>query len=343
MTPNTLHRSAAKRLGISVALCTYNGERYLQHQLESIATQTLPPDELVLCDDGSTDATLSIARHFAHSTPFPVRVIQNPKNLGYSLNFTQAVELCSHPIVALCDQDDIWLPHKLARIEAIMRGDPSVGGVFSDGELIDSSSRPTGGTLWQSFLFDAEDQARFDSGNAVPALVRRNVVTGMTLVFRRDLGYLLRQRPEGWMHDNWMALMLAARSRLIAHPGLLVQYRIHDRQQVGAPATLRARLEWIYRHGLRAFLANMRERNLDEYQRTAAQFDALAQLLRRQGLPSDRYLLAQAEAKAAHARRGAVALSSRHLDRWPSLCTQVDSYEQLSPTGLRALLRDLII
>src|ERR1700730_3732237 len=79
---------------ISVALCTYNGERFLGRQLASMQQQTRLPDELVVCDDCSTDSTIGILNEFATSAGFPVRIIRNEQNLGFVANFEQAIRLC---------------------------------------------------------------------------------------------------------------------------------------------------------------------------------------------------------------------------------------------------------
>ncbi len=102
---------------ISIALCTYNGERFLNQQLASMAQQTRLPDELVVCDDRSTDRTLTMVREFAASAPYPVRIFQNEQNLGFAANFERAIRLCQGNLIALSDQDDIWYPIRLQRSE----------------------------------------------------------------------------------------------------------------------------------------------------------------------------------------------------------------------------------
>src|ERR1700733_5344548 len=130
-------------------MCTYNGERYLREQLDSITSQTMLPAELIICDDGSVDSTLKIAEDFAHSSPFKVRVQRNSKNLGVTKNFEQAICLSSGEFIALCDQDDVWYPQKLAALSAKLSANPLAGGVFSNADLIDENSRPLGKELWQ--------------------------------------------------------------------------------------------------------------------------------------------------------------------------------------------------
>jgi hypothetical protein len=98
---------------ISVALATYNGEKYLPEQLRSLAQQSRLPCELVVCDDGSTDATAQIVEQFRKAAPFQVRLYINDRNLGYSDNFLKAARLCEGEWVAFCDQDDVWLGNKL--------------------------------------------------------------------------------------------------------------------------------------------------------------------------------------------------------------------------------------
>ena len=330
-------------MGISIAMCTYNGASYLPQQLDSIRSQTRLPDELILCDDGSTDATLSIIKEFAKSAPFVTRVHRNAKNLGYSRNFASAVALCSQDIIALCDQDDLWYTNKLAHIESRFQLDATMEGLFSNGDLIDSNSRPIERTLWESFLFTEDEVARFNSGGAVDVLLRHNVVTGMAFAFRSRLKGLMASVPDSWIHDGWVAFLIAARFRLIADPERLVAYRVHSAQQVGAPISFAEKRQWIRTQGVSSFLDRTRERNLDEYQRTAPQFEDLAKFLRLDARPGDAALIRKVEAKAAHARRGALALSSARLRRWPMLANQLESYRRFSPTGLRALPRDLLI
>ena len=111
---------------VSVAMATYNGERFLQEQLDSLAAQTHLPCELVVGDDGSTDGTLDILERFARTAPFPVHIQRNSVNLGYGENFLQTASRCTGEWIAFCDQDDVWKPTKLAIFCRVLKRHPQV-------------------------------------------------------------------------------------------------------------------------------------------------------------------------------------------------------------------------
>src|SRR5438552_15532105 len=122
---------------ISVALCTYNGARCLTEQLASRATQAKLPDELVVCDDESTDESAEIVRNFARNVRFPVRLEVNERNVGSIKNFEKAIGLCRGEIGALADQDDVWKDQKLSKLCIALQENPRAGYAFSNAELID--------------------------------------------------------------------------------------------------------------------------------------------------------------------------------------------------------------
>lgn len=226
---------------ISVAMCTYNGSRFLPDQLASIASQTRLPDEMVVCDDGSTDATGEIVEDFSRSAPFPVRFVRNAANLGSSKNFDQAIGLCTGDLIALSDQDDIWLPEKLALQAEVLQSDPTTGGVFTEGYLVDDQGRPIGKKLWSTHSFTPQEQRSFQAGETTSILLKRNVVTGATLMIRSDLRPLFSPIPAGWVHDGWIAWMLTVYSKLGMIPEPLIQYRLHASQQVGVESLAASR------------------------------------------------------------------------------------------------------
>jgi len=221
---------------ISVALCTYNGARYVAEQLESIASQTRPPDELVVCDDRSSDATVQILEAFAARAPFPVHIHVNESNLRSTRNFEKAIGLCTGDVIALSDQDDVWLPEKLERTEAILHGRPQVGLVFTDAEVVSEALEPMGYRLWESVKFDAARQARIRDGDAFALLFQSYVVTGATMAFRARFRDLILPIPEGthWIHDGWIALLVSAVAEVAFIPEPMLLYRQHSSQQLGA-------------------------------------------------------------------------------------------------------------
>ena len=141
------------RSTISVALCTYNGERFLAEQLASIASQTRLPDELICCDDGSTDGTVAVLESFAATVPFPVRIVRNERNLGSNENFAQAIFLCQGELIALCDQDDRWLPRRLEVEAQALDAHAEAQLVFSDGEMLGETGERLSSRLWDQFEF----------------------------------------------------------------------------------------------------------------------------------------------------------------------------------------------
>jgi hypothetical protein len=219
----------------SVAMCTYNGARFLGAQLASVAAQTRPPGELVVCDDRSTDETARIVREFASSAPFPVRLHVNEENLGSTKNFERAVSLCEGDLIALTDQDDVWLPHKLARLEDEFARDSSALVVFSDASIVDEDSRPTGQGLWESVGLDRAELERLESGRGIGNLLRGSTVTGATMALRARLRELVLPFPLDLplIHDAWMSLLAACVGGVRPVSEQLVLYRRHGSQQVG--------------------------------------------------------------------------------------------------------------
>jgi len=225
-------------MDVSIALCTYNGEKFLREQLESINQQSLLPAELVVCDDCSRDRTISILREFEGQASFPVHIHQNDKNLGSTKNFEKAINLCRGDVIALSDQDDVWKPNKLQRLVEVLSYDPDAGYVFSNAELVDEQLQPLGGLLWDSIKFTGESRENFYQGKQLECFIKRHVVTGATMAFRKEIGQIAMPFPTSgnWIHDGWIALVsssIGARGIPIDEP--LIDYRQHSNQQIGAP------------------------------------------------------------------------------------------------------------
>lgn len=221
------------QLTISVALCTCNGEKYLREQLESIARQTCQPDELVVCDDASTDRTIEIIRDFSETASFPVRLFVNEKRLGSGRNFERAIGLCQRDVIALSDQDDVWAMSKLDSVKSFFNCYPDTDALFTDAEIVDQALQPKGYRLWDAIKFSVKERREVEDGDVIHTLLRHNVVTGATMAFRAELRPLVLPVPEGVVHDAWIALLaaVAGQVRIISLP--LILYRQHNANQIG--------------------------------------------------------------------------------------------------------------
>ena len=248
---------------ISVAMATFNGAKYLREQLDSLAKQKYLPLELVICDDRSSDDTLSIIQDFIKSAPFAVRVYENESNLGFANNFLKCASLCSGEWIAFCDQDDFWIDEKLAIVRnTISRSSDKLVLVYHVAELVDKDLKPVGIKL--------------------PKIERERVVAiagnsgfwfvgGCVMCFKatliKDVDSQLRPRDnyqfnEGWdagkfpwmPHDKWICMLGNISGEVAAIPQILSLYRRHDYALTGAHANIAAATR-IQKHLLTNFEA----------------------------------------------------------------------------------------
>ncbi len=220
-----------KPLTASIAMCTYNGERYLQAQLQSILDQTRHPNELIVCDDASRDSTLGIIETFAITAPFKVHIQKNVKNLGYVKNFEQAIALCTQDIVFLCDQDDVWVATKISEVLSRFEADPDVGMVLHNFTNIDGQGQPYIQPQEQYGLQGllAEDLPEDIQHHSIRSflLPQSRAWCGCMSAFKQAFANILLPIFEGKGHDDWILKIIAPLSeiRFIAQP--LIRYRIH--------------------------------------------------------------------------------------------------------------------
>jgi glycosyltransferase involved in cell wall biosynthesis len=338
--PVTNHSSAP---GISIAMCTYNGEQHLESQLTSIAEQSLPPSELVICDDGSTDATVSILLSFMQNAPFKVRLVRNDTNLGSTANFERAIRLCEHEFIALSDQDDIWFPNKLEILANILMEKGELGGLFSDGVLLTPDGAPDGRSLWDCFGFNFAEQQKFRSGRSLELLLRGNKATGMTMMFRASLRDRLLPIPGSWIHDYWLAFMLCIHSSLGACPQRLVSYRLHSSQSIGAPETFQAKTQRIAAFGLAAYFECARRKSKLEYARVANQLDDLERYLEELDNSSFDNLRSHVREKAVFCHTLAQALTTTRPPRLKTVLGFTPQYRIYTNLPWRGILRDITL
>lgn len=201
---------------ISIAMATYNGAKYIREQLDSFESQTRQPDELVVCDDGSTDSTVSVIEAFAKIASFNVRLYQNTKNLGYTQNFGKAMELCTGDLIFLSDQDDVWFEQKIQRVLAEAEFHPNIAVFIHDSRITHSDLSPTSTTNL--------------TNNIRMGKFRKYFITGSTTVLRTKILKLLLPLPHTVNgHDVWIHEFAEAAKVKIIIPEILGFRRRHDK------------------------------------------------------------------------------------------------------------------
>ena len=229
---------------LSVAIASFNGAAYIVDQLESIAAQSLLPDEVIISDDGSTDQTVALAEEFGRDAPFEVRVVSQPERLGILNNFYAAFAACTGDVIAYCDQDDVWLPTKLERqVTALNAGAVLVAHPSC---VVDGMLRPLG----------RQEPVNYKSG-ALAAPVDPNGVRafGHQMLFRRAvLNVMLAIRPiaqelnsDGVVvsFDRYIPLCASLLGGITVLPEPLILFRRHASatSEAGGGAQIRTRRE----------------------------------------------------------------------------------------------------
>ena len=207
----------------------------MREQLDSIAEQTLAPRELVVCDDGSTDNTLELLEDFSRRVHFPVRIYRNEHQLGAVQNYSRTVGLCRGDYAALCDQDDIWQPGKLAGSMQSMREAEMIYGqdtpvlLHTDLKVVDGCGEVIAPSLMKMQKINNVVK------EPLKTLLVQNFVTGCTALLNRPLIKAALPIPvQVLMHDWWFALIAAALGELVFMPQSTVLYRQHAHNTVGA-------------------------------------------------------------------------------------------------------------
>jgi glycosyltransferase involved in cell wall biosynthesis len=210
---------------VAVVVATYNGAAYLLAQLESIAQQTHTPVQIIIVDDASSDDTVRIAHAFAAQHP-EVMVVQNETRLGYIKNFEKGMLLATANYVALSDQDDIWVPHKLEKLLA------NIGGqmlAYSDSELIDAN-----GHLLHQKMSSIKNQLAYHT----PIMYAIGAwAPGHAMLFKKELIDKAVPFPALVTHDFWLGFVATCYSKVVYVNEPLVHYRQHTQNAIGADTT----------------------------------------------------------------------------------------------------------
>ena len=217
----------------SVALCSYNGEKYIHQQIDSILSQTHKPSEIVVCDDGSTDRTPEILAEYQKQYPEIFRIHFNEINLRSVKNFEKAISLCSKKIIFLSDQDDIWAENKAEKIVSFLDNHPEIDVVATNGFCIDENGAVHEKySLWDAPVFLREKGKNIDYFEII---LHCNIATGASMAFRAALKPEIMPFPvlKDYHHDEWIAVNTARKGRFAFLNDKLFYYRTHQEQQVG--------------------------------------------------------------------------------------------------------------
>lgn len=220
-----------KPIKISVAMTSFNGEKYILKQLKSIVSQTIVPDEVIICDDQSTDNTVELVERFIKENNLEDwSIVRNVENLGWKRNFYKVASLTTGDIVFFSDQDDIWLPQKIETMTKIMV-EKNAGCVFGKKTIIDSNDMP---------LLEREEQRSFT--NEIKQVVFRKSfftkkVLGCCMCISRKIAdlYLSLNCPDAG-HDSQCARLALLYDTLWELDEPVIEYRIHSNNSSGISA-----------------------------------------------------------------------------------------------------------
>ena len=329
---------------ISVAMATFNGAKYIHAQLASLIEQELPPTEIVICDDGSTDGTVECIQAIAEQQPGLIRVYQNPHRLGFVGNFERAISLCSGEWIFLCDQDDLWHATKLAAMMAALQAKPASVLAVANAELVDSELRP-----FHKLLYTSHHLQLLAGESTNRSVLRGLFVNGCTLGFRaRFRPFILPIGSQVWGHDHWIATMLClvAPVATVAEPQML--YRRHTNSSGSNPRLERNPFKRAYRK----LAAKLQHVSVEAYEADVKQWRELGKRLaameQSADLVIDRDRLAEAIQIVARWQRFAERRwqlrQQNQLMRLPQIGYFLASgrYHQTS-NGFGAFLKDLIV
>ena len=205
-----------RKYSISVAMATYNGEKYIKEQLESIIKQLNTDDEIIISDDGSTDKTLEIIKMFNDKR---IKIILGPKN-GTKQNFANAIKHCSGKYIFLSDQDDIWMEGKVASVLNTFKNEDCQC-VVHDCVVFDSTSNQN--------MMDSFYEYR-KSGKGILKNIIKNSYLGCCMAFDSTVVQYILPIPNNIdMHDQWIGLLCEKYGKSIFIKEKLLKYRRHDK------------------------------------------------------------------------------------------------------------------
>lgn len=213
---------------VSVGICTYNGEKYIADQLNSIIAQSRKPDEIILCDDSSVDNTANIAKNILDRSGIVYRMIINSPRLGVTKNFSNCLDLCTGDVIFSCDQDDVWMPDKIESFLPYF--EQGCNFVYSNAHIIDSSRTIIHNDFWSTYgiNFPALSSDQFSK-----LLLTTLCIAGCNMAFSKELYDRIKPIPLHFLHDGWIAICAPLFGNIAFINKPLIEYRVHGANTSG--------------------------------------------------------------------------------------------------------------
>lgn len=209
---------------VSVVLCTYNGDRFVAEQLESICRQNYPHLEIIIVDDSSTDGTFELLTQYAQKDQ-RIRLYHNEKNLGFNLNFNRACSLAKGDFIAIADQDDIWHESKIDILLAKLQEDPDTILVHCISVRFEK---------FGDFHEKSLKMVNYHSGKCVRNFFLSNFISGHNMLLKKALLDKALPFPGNVYYDWWLAAIASCNGKIEAVPQVLVWHRMHNMNATGA-------------------------------------------------------------------------------------------------------------
>lgn len=221
---------------ISVVLTTYNGEKYLKDQLDSINNQISLPHELLIGDDGSSDNTLNILEEFIEKANFPVYIFKNKNNVGHAVNFLNTAQSCSGDYISFCDQDDVWLPNKIQEVNNILSDYPEASLVLQKAFLCDKNAKSSGVIfpdygIQEGFYKDSKMHG-FWVWPGFLQTVRSDIIKIYS--FNKSIPMNWFPNQHSTSHDKFTCIIANAFGGIVIKDEPIALYRRHDKALTGS-------------------------------------------------------------------------------------------------------------
>lgn len=318
-------------LTASIVMATYNGEKYLSEQLASLQTQTRLPSELIISDDCSKDSTRKILEGAARISRFPVKILLQEKNLGFVGNFSAAIVRAMGDIIFLCDQDDRWKEGKIEAFLQRFENDPNLDAFFCNARMMDENGADLASDFFSLNHFTIKEQNAFHQQQGWKISLKRNVVAGNMLAFRKKWMEKILPIPAGYVHDAWIVAFLTSVGRVDCTAEELSFYRSHTQQSIGT-------LDGSFSEKMQHRLQRARGTSLQELERERLKIEKLLERAQQHDAAAD-CLTGWKEKRKFLSTRS--RMSSLLIARIPTILTNFAQYQRYD-NGFSSMVKDFL-